>query len=75
MKKKLNQILNCFIGANIGVALGRIGYAYYDYRKYPDLYALMPQPWYVPVRLYAVTALVCITAALLLKLIINHRRS
>ena len=40
MLKRLNNILNVVMGSSVGVIVGHTIYVYWEYRKYPDLYAM-----------------------------------
>ena len=70
MLKRLNNILNVVMGSSVGVIVGHTIYVYWEYRKYPDLYAMQSAPWYTELlldgALVAVVAVVCI----ILKLVI-----
>lgn len=52
--KKLDHILNIIIGAFVGVFLGHGLWRYWDYHKYPDLYAMQSAPWYTSILVYGV---------------------
>ena len=73
MRDKINNFLNCLIGAFIGVFLSRSVYTYWDYKTHPEIYETTSAPWYTAVLLYGVITLAVILAALIIKLVIRKR--
>ncbi len=54
MRDKINNFLNCLIGAFIGVFLARSVYTYWDYKTHPELYAVSSAPWYTTILLFLI---------------------
>lgn len=69
--KKLDQILNILMGAFIGVFLGHGLWQYWNYHRYPDLYAMQSAPWYTSILVYGAFAAGVVIIALLLKWILG----
>lgn len=71
--KRLNQILNIVIGANLGVFAGNALFLYFDWRAHPELYAMNSTPWYAGLVVYGVVAAVAILISLVIKAIIRPK--
>lgn len=72
--KKLSTLLNCMIGAFIGVFIGHGIYVIYDYKTRPELYAMWPAPWYISILEYEGITLIVILLCFLAKVIIKHKQ-
>ena len=73
MRDKINNFLNCLIGAFIGVFLARSVYTYWDYKTHPELYAVTSAPWYTTILLFGVVSAGIILAAFIVKLLIGEK--
>lgn len=72
--KKLNDILNILICASIGVFIGHGAFVFWEYKTYPDLYALYSVPWYTSIQVYGIFTIIVVTVALALKQIIRRKQ-
>ncbi|MDO4325799.1 MAG: hypothetical protein Q4E24_07190 [bacterium] len=75
MLKKLNRILNVFIGVLVGVFVGHGIYVFWDYKSHPDLYAMQSAPWYTSVLVYGVFTILFLAAAVLIKFMIRKKEN
>ena len=73
MKKKLNQILNIIMGSFIGVFIGSGLYKYWDFQKYPDLYAMQSAPWYTGILVNGLLVLVLLAICMIVKVILIEK--
>lgn len=73
MLEKLNNILNIVMGSSIGVFIGHAVYVYFDYRKYPDLYAIQSAPWYASIMTYGLCTTFILLVAMILKVLIKKK--
>lgn len=73
MLKKLNSLMNILIGVFIGIFIGHTVYIYWEYRNYPELYAMRSAPWYVGVLLYGLCTIAVVLIAVIVKLIIRRK--
>lgn len=73
MLKKLNGILNIIMGSSIGVFIGHSIYAYWEYRKHPDIYMMQSAPWYTSIIVYSLITAIILTSTLLLKYMIKKK--
>ena len=73
MRDKINNFLNCLIGAFIGVFLARSVYTYWDYTTHPEIYAASSAPWYTAILLFGIVSGAIILAALIVKVIIKKK--
>ena len=71
--KRINQILNCIIGAFLGVFVGNSAFNIWDHQVHPERYSFYSAPWYTGILVYGCVALavvlVCILAKIVLKLL------
>jgi hypothetical protein len=58
-----------FVGAFIGTSL----YKWYDYKKYPDLYAMQSAPWYLSIEINAIFTLVIVVVILIIMLVVKKK--
>ncbi len=73
MLKKLNSFLNIIIGSFIGVFIGRGIYVFWEYKTYPDLYAMQSAPWYTSIFVNGIVTLILLAAVVIAKLIIRRK--
>lgn len=73
MWKKVDNILTIIIGSVIGVFIGHGIYAFWDYRKYPDLYAMQSAPWYTSIFVYGIFTIVVSVVAIIIKRMIRSK--
>ncbi len=71
--KKLNHILNIVIGSFIGVFIGHGIYVYWDYKTYPDLYAMQSAPWYTSIFVYGIFTLILLVVLAIAKSVIRKK--
>lgn len=71
---RLNELLNLIISLVVGLFAGHAVYILQDYNKYPDLYAMRSEPWYMSIVVYAVIAVVVIVAANIIK-VAAHKKA
>jgi hypothetical protein len=62
-------MLWCFVGAFIGTSL----YKWYDYKKYPDLYAMQSASWYLSIEINAIFTLAIVSAILIVMWVVKKR--
>ena len=68
--KNLYNVLWITMWSIIGVFVGYSGYTFYDYKKYPDLYAMRSAPWYTEIEMLAIfTALVVVILLIIMWMI------
>lgn len=72
--KRLDHILNILIGAFLGVFLGHGLWQYWNYHRYPDLYAMQSAPWYTSILAYGVFTAGLVLVAVVLKLVVRKMR-
>ena len=73
LPKKINTILNCVIGAFVGVFFEESIFTCWDYKTHPEIYAVTSAPWYTSILLFGIITLAIILVALVIKLIIRIR--
>lgn len=71
--KKWNVNLNVIIGSFIGIFIGSSIYIYFDYKKHSDLYEMQSEPWYTGIQIYGLGAVIVISIAIILKLLIKKK--
>ena len=69
--KKVNQIINIIIGAFIGVFIGHGIYVIWNYKTYPELYAMQSAPWYISILVYGIFTFVILVVGILLKVVLK----
>lgn len=52
-KRKVNRGLTIVMEASVGVFLGMSLSRYWEWKKYPGLFAMQSAPWYTSILLYA----------------------
>lgn len=67
MLKKLSGILNIIIGSFVGAFIGRAIYVYWEYQKYPDLYAMQSAPWHTSIIVSGLFTVVVLFLAIAIK--------
>ena len=70
--KKVNQIINSIIGAFIGVFIGHTIYVIWNYKTYPELYAMQSAPWYTSILVYGIFTFVTLVVGMLLKAVLKR---
>ena len=70
MLRKLNCFLNIVIGSFIGVFIGFGIYKFWNFKTYPNLYAMQSAPWYTELLLDGALVAVLVVVCIILKLII-----
>lgn len=73
MWKKVNNILTIIMGSSIGVFIGHSIYLFWDYRKYPDLYAMQSAPWYTSIFVYGIFTIIVLIVAIIIKRMIRSK--
>ena len=73
MQKKVNQILNCIIGAFIGALIGHAVYTIVDVHTRPTLYAMQSAPWYLSILLRCAVTAVAVGIVVAIKLLIRKK--
>ena len=75
--KKLYQTLKIFLGCMVGVFLSSCIYRYWDFKTHPDLYAMQPAPWYLPLKVQGIVtagiAVIVLAAMRLVRKKINKK--
>lgn len=69
--KRIYNVLWITIWSCIGVWIGYSGYEYYDYKKYPDLYAMQSSPWYLKIEILGIFMAIVVLALLILMWILK----
>jgi hypothetical protein len=62
-------MIGCFIGTFIVISL----YKWYDYKKYPDLYAVQSAPWYLSIEINAIFTLMIVIAILIIMWVVKKK--
>ncbi len=70
-RNQLNRILNIIMGSAVGVFIGYGLYAFWEYKKYPELYAMQSAPWYINILVYGIFAVAVLILGIVLKLAIR----
>ena len=70
--KKLNTILNTFMGAIVGVFIGHGGFVVWNFKTHPKLYAMQSAPWYTSILVYGIFTIVVLAVCIVLKVILKH---
>lgn len=73
MLNKMNHGLTLLMASSIGVFIGHSLYTYWDYLKYPELYALQSAPWYTEIIIYGFLLVITLVIILILKVIIKRK--
>ena len=73
MIKIINNFLNGFIGACIGVFISSSIYKYYDFKTHSDLYMINSAPWYLSVEIQALFTVIICAIAISIKYIIKRK--
>lgn len=71
--KKLNELLKMIMWCFIGVFVGSSIYQYYDYKSYPDLYAMQSAPWYLAIWIRGIFTVIIVVVILAAMWIIRKR--
>ncbi len=71
--KKLNTFLNIIMGAFIGVFIGHGIYTDWDFKTYPELYAIQSAPWYTSILMYGAFTIIALLICVAIKVIINRK--
>lgn len=71
---RLNELLNLIISLVVGLFVGHAVYIIQDYNKYPELYAMRSEAWYMSIVVYAVIAVIVIAAASIIK-VAAHKKA
>lgn len=69
---KLNQIINGIMGAFIGVFIGHGIYVFWEYKTYPELYAMQSAPWYTGILVYGAFTVVVLAVCVMIKMILKY---
>ena len=72
--KKLNDALNCMMGAFIGVFIGFACFRVWDFQTSPELYAMQSAPWYTSILVYGAVTAVELLVCMVIKGIIKHKQ-
>ena len=71
--RKFLDILNilrwCMIGAFIGTSL----YKYYDFCRYPDLYAIQSAPWYLSIEINAIFTVIIFLIITVIRMVLKRK--
>ena len=70
-RNQLNRILNIIMGSAVGVFIGYGLYSFWEYKKYPELYAMRSAPWYINILVYGIFAATVLILGIVLKLAIR----
>ena len=70
---KLNELVNLIVALVVGLFAGHSVYILQDHSKYPDLYAMRSEPWYMSIAVYAVITVVVIAVAIIIK-VVAHKK-
>ena len=70
--KKINDLVNVFMGAFIGVFIGRVFFVVWNFKTSPELYAMQSAPWYTSILVSAVFTLVVLLVCVMIKAIIKR---
>lgn len=74
MLKRMDWILNIFIGCCTGAFLGHGLYVFWDYQTHSDLYAAQSAPWYTSILILGAVTVLLLAVAVVLKLILRKKR-
>ena len=71
--KRLYYILKLSLWCFVGVFIGSSLYQYYDYKKYPDLYAVQSAPWYLSIEIRGIFTAIIVMAILIVMWIVKKK--
>lgn len=72
--KRLNQMVNSFIGSTLGVFVGHCIWRCLDYRRHPDMYVPQSAPWYTSILMYGAFAFVVLFICFVIKAVIRYKQ-
>lgn len=73
MIKIVNNFLNGFIGACIGIFISSSIYKYYDFKTHPDLYMVNSAPWHLSIEIHALFTVIICAITIIIKYIIKRK--
>lgn len=71
--EKVYRILKTAIWYLVGVFIGTSLYTCYEYKTYPELYAMQSAPWYYGILMHAVLTAVIIAGILIVMALLKKR--
>lgn len=60
------------MGSFVGVFVGHSICVIWNFKRYPELYAMQSAPWYTSILVYGVMTLVILTVCAVIKIILKH---
>ena len=63
--KKLYDVLKYIIYGSLYVIVFKTGFDFYNYKKYPNVYAYYSAPWYTGALLYGIVSLAVIIVCII----------
>jgi len=73
MLKKINNFLNCVMGAFIGCFIGKSIFVYVDYMKMEEMHILQSAPWYVGIIIPGIVTGMVLVVCMIGKWIIKKK--
>ena len=70
--KKLDKIINCIMGTFMGVFIGHGLYVAWNYKTYPEVYAMQSAPWYTSILVYGLFTIIILVIGILVKFILKY---
>lgn len=71
--KRLYNLLKYVIFSSFYVIVIKTCMDFYEYKRFPKLYAFYSAPWYTEALLYGAASLAVILVCVILRLVIRHR--
>lgn len=71
--EKVYRILKTAIWCIVGVFIGTSLYTCYEYKTYPELYAMQSAPWYYGILMNAVLTVVVVAGILIVMALLKKR--
>ena len=72
--KKLNTIVNTIIGAFVSAFIGHGIYVVWNFKTYPELYAMQSAPWYTSILVYGAFTIVVLLICFVIKAISKRKQ-
>ena len=71
--EKVYRILKTALWCIVGVFIGRSLYTCYEYKTYPELYAMQSAPWYYGILMNGVLIVVVVAGILIVMALLKKR--
>lgn len=73
MLKKINSFINILMGSFTGAFIGGAIWKYFNYKNYPELYAMQSAPWYIGIQITGIALIVVLIICVTIKIMIRKK--